>query len=115
MPDQRSIAHTLAYPPEPPIVVACCMTFGLKRAEARALMCLMEGGFVSRADLHAAMYAGSTPTSKPKIIDVIVCHLRKKVAGHGVKIITVHGQGFQLARGACDKIRRLIAKEPEAA
>src|SRR5262245_5834589 len=89
MPDQRSIAHALAYPPEPPIVVACCMTFGLRRAEARALIRLMESEFVSREELHAVI----SRSAKSKIVDVIVCHLRKKVAGHGITIETIWAQG----------------------
>jgi hypothetical protein len=92
--------------PRAPLFVACSGAFGLTVAESRAFLELMQHKHVSRQGLHDAI------GGKGKInnVDVIVCRLRQKLRPHGIAIATVWGQGFQLAEGAREKIRRRLAK-----
>src|SRR5262249_40347586 len=63
-----------------------------------ALLYARLGRAVSRgALLDAASYHhGWDREPQPKVVDVYVCHLRKKLAGSGLKIETVWGQGYRM-------------------
>jgi hypothetical protein len=90
------------------LVATSCLRFGLTHAEGRAFVQLMEHEHVSREALHVA----TSPDGKSaiKIVDVIVCKLRRKLEPHGIGIVTVYGQGFRLDKNARDKTRRLLAE-----
>jgi DNA-binding winged helix-turn-helix (wHTH) protein len=53
------------------------------------------------------------PVSNIKIVDVVICRLRRKLRPHNIAIVTIHGQGFQLAKDARDRIRRILAEHGE--
>lgn len=58
----HTVAISLAAQPRviraPPLVTACCLQFGLTPSQARVLVALLEHGYLSRPDLHAAMSSG---------------------------------------------------------
>ena len=124
----HSITLSLAVPPRviraPPLVTACCLTFGLTPSEARVLLALVEHGFVGKADLHGAMSReDKVVTSRINTLGVVVYRLRAKLAEHGIAIETVWGQGFKLDEAARDRLRKILAEygadtatpsEPEA-
>jgi hypothetical protein len=91
------------------LLMALNWLFKLSPTEARALMQLMQHGQVSREALHAAMSPDGIPVSQIKGIDVVVCKMRKKLAPHGIEIETRWGQGFWLADGTRDRIRKILA------
>ena len=91
-------------------LVAIKQAFGLTLAQSRALMALLECKQVSRETMHAAVAPDGKPTSKPKIVDVVLGKVRAKLASHGIKIDTIYGFGFKLAAGGRDKIDRLLAE-----
>src|SRR5262249_25099731 len=93
-----------------PLLLAINQLFQLSPAEGRALVELLEHKQVSRQALHVAMSAAGTPVSRIKIIDVVVSRMRRKLAPHGIEIVTVHGLGFGLAEGARDKIHQQLAE-----
>src|SRR5262245_34092724 len=76
--------------PRTPLLIALNQLFKLTLAEGRALVELMEHGYVSREALHTATSPDGNPVSKIKVIDVIICTLRRKLNGHGIKIVTVY-------------------------
>ena len=93
----------------PPLVTTCCLTFELTPSQARVLLALVEHGFVSKPDLHAAMSDGRG-TSKVKTVDVVVCKVRQKLAEDGVVIETVWGSGYKINEDARNKLRKLITE-----
>jgi hypothetical protein len=92
--------------PQAPLFVACVGAFGLTVAESRVLLELMQHQYVSRQGLHDAIGG----RGKSNNVDVVVCRMRRKLAPHGIEIVTVWGSGFRLAEGARDRIRKLLAK-----
>jgi hypothetical protein len=94
---------------ESPLVATFCLLFKLTRAESRVLVTLMEPGHVSRDALHVAIADTRDPVTKVKIVGVVVCRLRQKLARHGIEIATLHGQGFILEKTAREKIHQLLA------
>lgn len=66
---------------------------GLTDSEARMLSVLVEreGGLTPHG-LYVALYGHKFYQPEPKIIDVFLCHLRRKLRPHGMAIETVgHG------------------------
>lgn len=68
--------------------------FGLTRQESLLLYKIADGRPHSRESLLAALYAGSAEPAEVKIVDVVVCRLRHKLAGSGVAIRTLWGIGY---------------------
>jgi DNA-binding response OmpR family regulator len=99
-----STASPAGAPPLPPIAIL----FGLTRAENGMLTELMEHGYVPREQLHAATAVAGVPLSTIKTVEVHICHLRRKLAVHGVTIETVWGRGYQLTDAARERIRELL-------
>jgi DNA-binding response OmpR family regulator len=97
-----------------PLLIALNQIFQLLPAESRVLVELMEHGRASREALHVALSPDGNPVSKIKVVDVVVCKLRGKLAPHGIEIATVWRLGYALDSKARDKIRKLLAKHDEA-
>jgi hypothetical protein len=91
-----------------PLLMALNWLFNLSPAEGRALIELMQYGQVSREALHVAMSPDGTAVSNIKTIDVVVSRMRRKLASHGIKIVTVWGLGFKLAEGARNRIHQQL-------
>ncbi|WP_053081882.1 helix-turn-helix domain-containing protein [Methylobacterium aquaticum] len=93
--------------------------WGLTPKEARLVGTLVRarGNVVSRSRLMVALY-GLEPDVEPKIVDVFVCKIRKKLRSVdvAVKIRNRHGEGFVLAAQDADHLARVAAdmEEPEA-
>lgn len=107
------ITLMLAAPPsdnaELSLVTTCALVFGLRPAESRTLLKLVAQNHVTRREMHAAMSGDGNPVSDPRIIDTTVCSLRKKLALHGVEIVTRPKLGHQLTEDSRDKVRKMLA------
>ena len=72
--------------------------FGLTRLETRLMAALVEriGHCVAKGALMDALYF-DRPHGEPdaKIVDILVCKIRKKIAGSGFVIETIWGQGYR--------------------
>lgn len=81
--------------------VALPVDWKLTKTEARALLALhrVRQGYMNRERLLVALY-GMEIDVEPKIIDVLVCKIRRKLkdAGAIIPIRTFHGDGFGLTR-----------------
>lgn len=88
---------------------------GLTASEARVLSAIAaspEG--ITKDRIFAAVYGSSTDADQPepKIIDVYVCRLRKKLAPHEITIETVWGWGYRIdatGRARLREMRRAAA------
>ena len=68
--------------------------------EARLLEALMrtpKGSVATKERLHGAMADADEPDTQIKIVDVIVCKVRKKLSARGLKINTHWGRGYSLS------------------
>uniref|UniRef100_UPI00333BC414 helix-turn-helix domain-containing protein n=1 Tax=Mesorhizobium sp. M0050 TaxID=2956861 RepID=UPI00333BC414 len=69
----------------------------LTSSEARLFAFLTTRQIASKAAIMQAIYsAGADDEPEPKIVDVFVCKIRKKLKPFGVQIETVWGQGYSL-------------------
>jgi biotin operon repressor len=105
-------ALTASAPPrsmEQPLA-AFALLFGLTRAEGRMLATLLNDEYVSQEALHAAIADTRDPVTKIKIVGVVICRLRQKLARQGIEITTIHGLGYSLEKTAREKIHQLLAR-----
>jgi biotin operon repressor len=93
-------------------LAAFALLFGLTRAEGRMLATLLNYEYVSQETLHAAI--ARDPVTKVKIVGVVVCRLRQKLARNGIEITTIHGLGYSLEKTAREKIHQLLARSSDA-
>jgi DNA-binding response OmpR family regulator len=73
---------------------------GLTTQEARLIEALYGtpmGLVATKERLHAALSDEIEPETDIKLVDVIVCKVRRKLAGHGMEIVTHWGRGYSLA------------------
>lgn len=72
--------------------------WGLTTSEARLFAFLTTRELCSKAEIMNALYAlrPEADEVEPKIVDVFVCKLRKKLRPFGVEVETVWGQGYRL-------------------
>ncbi|TPN44433.1 winged helix family transcriptional regulator [Mesorhizobium sp. B1-1-4] len=71
----------------------------LTGSEARLFAFLTTRDVATKAAIMQAIYSpGVDDEPEPKIVDVFVCKMRKKLKPFGVSIETVWGQGYALQR-----------------
>lgn len=72
------------------------LEFGLTRNEACILGLLTKNELVRRSSVMEALYMHKQDEAEIKIVDVFVCHLRRKVKPFGIVIDTVWGHGYSM-------------------
>jgi two-component system cell cycle response regulator CtrA len=83
---------------------------GLTVSEATVVATLVKHGKATKQRLFSALFDGrANPNDapEPKIIDVFVCKIRKKLRPAGIEIGTVWGWGYNLTPENVAKIRAL--------
>jgi DNA-binding response OmpR family regulator len=91
---------------------------GLEPGLAPILGMLMSRSFVSHSSLYTVLYAGRPECDwpEPKVMDVQICKLRRKLKKHGVTILTRWGEGWSMAAPDKARVRALLdPPAPEAA
>ena len=90
---------------------------GLTQAEARIFGMLLERDAVTREQLMIGLYAtrpdGEIP--EPKIIDVMVCKLRRKLSRFNIGINTIRGQGYRIDLAGKMRAQALIGDKRRCA
>lgn len=72
--------------------------WGLTSQEARVFAHLMTRDMATKESIMAALYSDRADDQvEPKIVDVFICKMRKKLRPYGILIETVWGQGYALA------------------
>lgn len=94
-----------------PEVLALPLEWGLTPAEERMMVALVrapEALVVSKSALHTAISRGDKPETDPKIVDVLVCKVRRKLAPfYSAKPIdTLWARGYKLS----PEVRRHLAE-----
>jgi DNA-binding response OmpR family regulator len=97
---QRAAFNGTALESDEALQMACARCFRCTRLEAAILGVLLKRNEVMKAQLHLVieqMRPGENrPPTDPKMVDVIICHLRKKLKTHEITIKTVWGRGYRI-------------------
>jgi two-component system cell cycle response regulator CtrA len=84
----------------------------LSPKEERLLAALFKRGRLTRDGAWTAMYHDSLGEyPEPKIIDVFLCRLRKKLKPFGMEIVTVTGRGFEIPESTRETLKQMIETE----
>lgn len=87
--------------------------WGLTRAEEKYLVALLDQKRVDKTAIYNTVYGDDDSGPEIKIVDVIVCKLRKKLKPLGINIVTVWGRGYEVEDR--DAVRALMGASPVAA
>jgi DNA-binding response OmpR family regulator len=90
-------------------VLRCHDTFRLTLSESRILHLLVRRAQVAKASMYEALYGERIAGPEPKILDVLVHRIRRKLEPHEVVVETVTGVGYRLAPDMRAKIEALLS------
>jgi hypothetical protein len=80
---------------------ACSKAYKLTRLEASVFAVLLRRDMATKEQLHLASEASrpgeNRAPTEPKIVDVVICKLRKKLTPHNIPIETSWGNGYYIA------------------
>lgn len=79
-----------------PSTVRIPLEWKLPPSEALVFACLAARDMASRDMIHHALYSARMEDADPKVVDVFICKMRKKLERFGVSIETVWGDGYFL-------------------
>lgn len=80
------------------LAFACSRFFKSTRQQSAVLAVMLKRNEITKAQIHQILEQ-NRPTegreaTDPKLVDVVVCHLRKKLKPHNVEIETIWGTGY---------------------
>ena len=78
------------------LVVALQHLIGITHQQALLLSVLIKKPRATKDVLHAAAQSISERQTKPKLIDVVIHKLRRRMARHGYRVMTIWGGGYYL-------------------
>lgn len=117
--DQRSRLHGTLLEQDETLRFMCSRLFKVTRLQAAILATLLKRAEVTKAQLHIVIEQNRPSANRdetdPKMVDVLICHLRKKLKPHGVAIETVWGIGYLISPTERDKAVRLLEDYSAAA
>jgi two-component system cell cycle response regulator CtrA len=86
------------------------MEWRLTPMQMRVFGVLLARELATKAAIMAALYRDDgRDEADPKIVDVFVCHVRRKLKAFDVPIETIWGQGYRMSPAAKDRARDLMA------
>ena len=92
---------------EESLKVACARHFRATRLEAAILAVLLKRSEVTKAQLHLVIEQTRPNENRdetdPKMVDVVICHLRKKLKPFAIEIKTIWGVGYLVPAPDRDK------------
>ncbi len=86
---------------------------GLTLSEEALLGVLFKREIVTQAAAFAVLYgsdADGGPSDPRNVVSVLIMRLRKKIAAHGIKIMTRNGVGYYMTAEAKNRLRSIIEK-----
>jgi DNA-binding response OmpR family regulator len=85
--------------PDHELILKMAHVLKTTKLEGNILLVVLRRGYASRDQLHDAVEANRgnpDEATDKKIVDVVVCKLRKKLAPWGLKLHTIHSQGYEM-------------------
>lgn len=113
----RTAFNGTALENEDALKVACAKIFKATRLEAAILSVMFKRTEVTKQQLHQVIEQSRPPgreETDPKMVDVIICHLRKKLKPFGIEIETVWGIGYLISVEGRDLAIRTLTNMSEA-
>ena len=93
------------------LFIQCAKALKTTKLETSVLTVLLRRGHADRDQLHKAVEDNRGHQNDPtdiKIVDVVICKMRKKLAVHGLKITTIHSIGYEMSEADRQKAWALI-------
>jgi hypothetical protein len=94
------------------LVINCQRAFGLARLQASFMSLLMRRNEVTKAALHLVIESCRRPNQKfetdIKMVDVVICHLRKRLRPYGLKVDTLWSSGYYMAPNMRNRAQDLM-------
>jgi len=81
------------------LINACIKLFSVTKLQASLLAILINRNEVSKETMHQIIESRRTPGKEetdPKMVDVVICHLRKRLKPFNLKIITLWACGYYI-------------------
>ena len=100
-------------------LAACQRALKITRREASFMLVLMKRDEADKTTLHhvvetqrmaRANQPGDPDETDPKIVDVVICHLRRKLKPKNIRIATLWGHGYFLETAGRKIVEDLIAE-----
>jgi len=100
------------------LIIDCTRLFGVTRLQASLLSVLIRRKEASKDMLHQVVEtcrhtrlnkSDALEATDPKIVDVVVCHLRKKLRPFNLEITTLWGNGYYMSAEMRKRALDLIA------
>jgi two-component system, cell cycle response regulator CtrA len=88
----------------------------LTASQARVLGVIHARPYASKDAIMAALYRdGARDEAEIKIVDVMVCHIRRKLKPFGIEIITRWGEGFEMPAASKALVDAALQPAPQVA
>lgn len=91
--------------------MTCSSLFKLTRLQAAVFATIIRRPSVTKEQLHRAIEnnrdANQEPTDQ-KMVDVVICHIRKKIKAYALTVETVWGVGYSMKLATRDRALELI-------
>lgn len=74
--------------------------FKTTQLQSKVLLRLLRRGQCTKEAIHEEVEDNRGNPAEPtneKIVDVLICHLRKKLKPFGISILTIHSQGYSIS------------------
>ena len=94
--------------PDLDFIRRCRTVFGIEKARAKLLAVLLAGQVRDKAAILNAYSGNKRDIPEIKIVDVLVCRLRRALKPHGATIRTDWGVGYYIAAEDRERIRALL-------
>lgn len=110
----RTVFYGTPLEHETALVCACARTFKTSPLEAAMLALLLRRNEATKDQLHTVIEQnrptmGKEPVDQ-KMVDVMICKLRKKIKPHGVTIDTMWGIGYHMTSENRERCSALLMK-----
>jgi hypothetical protein len=119
-PTARRADHLPAFlqkEPEKIQLLSCQRVLNLTPLEAGFMLVLLKRDEADKETLHyvietqrAMRRADNPETTDKKMVDVIICKMRKKLAKHGVTITTIWGKGYFISEEGRAILEKLLTE-----
>jgi hypothetical protein len=96
------------------LIIKMARTLRTTKQESCVLMVVLRRGLATREMLHNAVEANRgnpDDATGEKIVDVVLCKIRKKLKLWGIKLQTVHGTGYEMPDADREKAWAIIRGE----
>jgi len=106
------------------LTIACMRAFHITKLQAHFMLVLVKREEADKHTLHRVIESqraqrasrlDDNEETDPKMVDVVICHLRKKLKPFGLIIHTLWGYGYYLDAAGRQQVLSVVEKEVDGA